>query len=128
MTLVVAIILGVLGMHALAPSAPLESHGVSGHEAASGHVAVVTGPSDHPDCERASHPDQMPCPDDTDGHPGPMCQAGAVAFALMLPVPFGAGMPVVAMTPRLTATVVEDAAHGTGCGPPSLTKLSISRT
>jgi hypothetical protein len=119
MALVVAIVLGVLGMHALTPSAPLESHGVSGHE------AVVT---DHPDCNRASRPDQTPCPDDTDGHPGPMCQAGAVAFALILPVPFGAGMPVAATTPRLTATVVEDAAHGAGCGPPSLTKLSISRT
>lgn len=69
------------------------------------------------------------CPDDRRGHQGQVCQASS---------PSGAGVapPVLAVMPEVPPavaavispqTVAPDAADGSGCGPPSLTQLSISR-
>ncbi|WP_238018186.1 DUF6153 family protein [Dactylosporangium sp. AC04546] len=62
------------------------------------------------------------------GHAGSMCQApfpGGTAWSPVLTaLPFQAAPP----GPSLPTTVAVDAAGGTGCGPPSLTMLSILRT
>ncbi|HEX6074813.1 MAG TPA: DUF6153 family protein [Micromonosporaceae bacterium] len=122
LALIVAILLGVLGMHAITSPVAVHSGGF-------GHGPAVAGQADHPGCERSAHPGEVPCPDDGTGHPGAVCQAGAVTFASALPAPSDPGTPVTPVSSSpLTATASEDAAHGTGCGPPSLTGLSISRT
>jgi hypothetical protein len=117
LVLVVALLFGVLGMHGLA--SPASGHG--------SRPEVTAG---HSDCDRAAHSGETPCPEDDTGHPGPICQAGAVMFALAMPVPPGTvtSVPAPVAPSRLTATAAEEAAHGTGCGPPLLSELSISRT
>lgn len=70
------------------------------------------------------------CPPDRHGHQGRICQASP-------PSGIGAAPPVLAVmseVPPAAAVVISprtgapDAANGSGCGPPSLTQLSISRT
>lgn len=124
--LVLAILLGVLGMHALASPASVHGHSAGSHHGAAGSWLV--GP---PVDVHAGHgypdPCALPCPDDT-GHPGAVCEAAGVASAPILPLLAPTGTAVPSRQSRLTVTAAEDAAHGSGCGPPSLTALSISRT
>jgi len=123
LVLVLAVLLGVLGMHALAPPASAHQHPAGSH-----HGVWLISP---PVAAHAGHgspePCAVPCPDDT-GHPGAVCEAAAVASAPTLPPLAPTGMAVPFRQSRLTVTAAEDAAHGSGCGPPSLTALSISRT
>jgi hypothetical protein len=117
---VFVLVAGVVWMHAVSgghhlPAAPLVDHSA--------------GAADMP-CD-GHH--STPCPaDPVDGHPGPLCQSGAVspgtASAAMPPLtglaPSGPGDGTV----TAAATVAAEAGSGSGCGPPSLTMLSISRT
>lgn len=128
LVLVVAILLGVLGMHALAFPASVHGHPVGSHHGVAGFWHTGSGPVG---AEHAGHgssvPCAVPCPDDT-GHRGAVCEAAAVASAPTLPPLAPTGTAVPSRQSRLTVTAAEDAAHGSGCGPPSLTALSISRT
>ena len=110
------LLLGLLGMHGLgaAPTAgPLTTHG-------SMTAGVGMPGSQHSD---------LPGPAGNHDHVGPVCQASAVSVGAWAAAPTLPAVIVTAsgMSP-LTASVAADAAAGTGCGPPSLTALSISRT
>jgi hypothetical protein len=115
--LVIAVLVGLVWMHALG----------GGHAAAgamAGHGAAATASADDA-C--GDHGGSSPCPD----HPGPVCQAGAVTGGIVL-APAAATGTIAPSRPEpvrvSTATVAGDAGSGTGCGPPSLNMLSISRT
>ncbi|HWG98965.1 MAG TPA: DUF6153 family protein [Pilimelia sp.] len=128
--IIMAVVGGLVWMHALS-----DGHGDAGNG------GVRHGSADTPRTAHASvlaagpggedHRDTSPCPADRSGHPGPMCQSGAVPAGIA-PAPPNA--PAVALppptrsTPSLARTTAADAGAGTGCGPPSLTLLSISRT
>jgi hypothetical protein len=111
---VLTVVAGLVWMHAL--GAGHRGSAVNPH----GHAAVQVP------CE--GHGSQ-PCPPAPSHHGGSVCQSGAVAQGYTVPAPqpaVSAGEPV---RPMLSvATVATDAGVGTGCGPPSLTMLSISRT
>lgn len=126
--LVSAILLGVLGMHALASPAAVHGHPAASHHGVAGswHTGSWSVGAEHAG-HGSSDPCAVPCPDDV-GHPGAVCEAAAVASAPILPPLAPTGTAVPSRQPRLTVTAAEDAAHGSGCGPPSLTALSISRT
>lgn len=124
----VAIVAGVLGMHALSPApAPTTSRG-HGHHA-------VSGPAHHGGPAALSHAglshagDAVPYQDHGGRHPGQVCQSGAVPSGAV-PAPSAPGVvePVVGSWWSGTATAAGDAGPGTGRGPPSLHELSISRT
>ncbi len=115
----VVVVFGILAMHGLASPA---TAGVSrGASHVMGHGAGCQVRGDAPD---------VPCPGDHGGHVGPVCQAGAVSVGTGIAAPVSQAVAVPTDGPlwRLTVTAAVDAADGTGCGPPSLTALSISRT
>lgn len=120
----VLLVLGVAWMHTLA-AAPLPAGGhTSGHAGTAMAVAVM------PHCLAGGH--DAPCRDSPHGgdHATSMCQSTP---------PGATGVHVPTFTPSLLAalvtaagawpaTVAVEAAGGSGCGPPSLSMLSISRT
>ncbi len=128
LVLVLAILLGVLGMHALASPASVLGHPAGSDHGAAGSWHTASWPVG---AQHAGHGSfdtcAVPCPDDA-RHPGAVCEAAAVASAPTLPPLAPTGTAVPSRQSRLTVTAAEDAAHGSGCGPPSLTALSISRT
>jgi hypothetical protein len=123
--LTLAVLAGLLWMHALtvghhdfaAPrgghpaGAPDAHHGVAGANLCGHHDGVPHGPA-------------RPL-----GHPAQVCQSAAVAAGFAPTVPDACawfGPAPVAVPARWSPAA--DAGAGTGCGPPSLTMLSISRT
>lgn len=115
--LVAATLLGLVVMHQLAGATQLghRSHG-------EGHSIVAQAPHDCPSV--GDH-----CPASPHGHSGQVCQpappnspAAAPPVMLGLPVAAPAGPPLLS-----ARTAAVDAAGGSGCGPPSLTQLSLLR-
>jgi hypothetical protein len=111
---------GLIAMHQLAGLGEPAGH----HHAADAHAAAVTAmPEPCPDVG-------MHCPDDSHSHPHQVCQPSppsqhSSATPPLLPL---AVAPVaVAATPVLPRTAADDAADGSGCGPPVLAQLSILR-
>ncbi|MEN3615214.1 DUF6153 family protein [Plantactinospora sp. ZYX-F-223] len=75
-------------------------------------------------------PPEHPCPTTPHGHPGQVCQFTSQGHGLAAPAPALTPAPSVfqSITPALSPlTAANDAADGSGCGPPSLTALSIWR-
>jgi hypothetical protein len=123
--LVLGVLAGLLWMHALTvrhhgfmappgshPAAASDAHhGMAGTNVCGHHDGVPHGPA-------------SPL-----GHPTQVCQSGAVAAGFAPTVPDAcawSGPPPVAVPAR--SSPAAEAGAGTGCGPPSLTMLSISRT
>jgi hypothetical protein len=116
--LIIALIAGLLWMHAL---------GTGHHSAPAAATGLVSSAIADPCQGGGSHRD---CPSDLPEHPGPVCQAAAVpggAAAMAVPDQ-GAGFAWAGTDPPVRVTVATSAVRGSGCGPPSLTLLSISRT
>ena len=117
--LAIAVIAGLVWMHAL-------GGGHDGTASHGGHDAAAT--ADH----RCAGHDRAPCPADPDRDHDPTCQTGAVGGPFTLAGPQPAGVPAAPARPLPTApspaTAAVEAGTGSGCGPPSLAKLSISRT
>jgi hypothetical protein len=117
--LVLATLVGLVVMHQLAGG----PHPVD-HPHAAGAATVLAA---HPPCP----PGQGQCPDDPHGHPGQVCQPGTPSASTGTAAPAQPSVravpatPVAPVSPR---TAAGEAGHGSGCGPPSLTLLSISRT
>jgi len=119
--LLVALLAGLLGMHALSPLPA----GGGPTPTAVWHVEQHAQHSGHGD------PDGQPLPGGHRQHSGPVCQAGAVgtsgvagtAVLAVAVVQTPAGQPAA-----LPLTAAAEAAGGSGCGPPSLMALSVSRT
>ncbi len=120
----------VIAMHGIDPVAAARATGsVTAH-----HIAVDNSTTEHshPDtnaeCQH-SDPAHEQCPGDQHRHHGQVCQSGALNQGFTLPALTAAfeGLPADQSLP-LIATAAEGAAWGSGCGPPSLLELSISRT
>ncbi|GAA3259623.1 hypothetical protein GCM10010532_111050 [Dactylosporangium siamense] len=118
----VLLVLGVAWMHTLA-MAPLPAGGYAG-----GHTRMAMAAAPH--CVAGEH--GTPCRDAPhgSGHAASMCQstppaAEGMHIPALTPSPLTAPRPATRAWPATTAV---DAAAGSGCGPPSLTMLSISRT
>jgi len=117
--ILLATLVGLVAMHQLADTGHEPPH----HQHA-GSAGMAAAASQDP-CPHAGTGD---CPTDTHGHPGQVCQPGPggttpTGVPALAPVPgFAAAAP--ALSPR-TPTV--EAAGGSGCGPPSLTQLSLLR-
>ncbi|GIG95483.1 hypothetical protein Pma05_20560 [Plantactinospora mayteni] len=137
---VVAVLAGLVGLifmhqlvgtpiadgHHSSPVAVEETEG-SGHQNLAGldpPSAVLAGSDTH--CP----PDDPHCPGLPHGHPGQVCQVTAPSHGPAASVP--AFLPVPGPLPALVAvsspqTAANEAAEGSGCGPPSLAGLSIWR-
>ena len=122
MFVAVLLVLGVAWMHTLA-MAPLL---VGDHT--DGHIGMAMAAAPH--CVAGGH--GTPCHDAPHGddHAASMCQstppaAGGGHIPALTPSLLTAPLPPACAWPT---TVAVDAAAGSGCGPPSLTMLSISRT
>lgn len=111
---------GLVAMHQLTG---LGDTGAHRHAAADAHAGAQAAPEPCPDAG-------VHCPDDSHPHPSQVCQpsppsqhSGATPPALPLAV-----TPVaVAATAVLPRTAADDAAGGSGCGPPVLAQLSVLR-
>jgi hypothetical protein len=139
--LAVAVLVGLFTMHtmgSLALAAPASGHSAAasyedGPESAGLHASAHAHPGTHATCpvsaEHGQH--EGPCPDGH-GHPGQVCLSGAPQAAVAVGVPIMnldiTGMPAATGSLVSEATAAAEAAHGTGCGPPSLAELSILRT
>jgi hypothetical protein len=123
--LVLGVLAGLLWMHALTlghhgfaatlgghpAGSPDAHHGVAGTNVCGHHDGVPHGPAG------------------PRGYPTQVCQSAAVAagFAPTVPDSTAWAGPVPLALPACWSPAAE-AGAGTGCGPPSLTMLSISRT
>lgn len=137
--LTVAILTGLLSMHAVSTLVPAETFAVAVALPAANHIehdalaAEGAAAARHIGClthhDRDHH--DGPCPEHH-GHPGPVCQSGAVQAGAAAGVPsLSVDVIATAAESRIRvspATTAAQAAAGSGCGPPSLTELSISRT
>jgi hypothetical protein len=117
-------------MHTLAAAPPAQSmRPAAVLMAASSTAADMT--TAMAEQQRCAAPNHGSCPDTErhGGHTGAMRQAPAIGgAALTAPqLPAAGPAPVLRIAP-LPATTATEAADGTGCGPPSLDMLSISRT
>ncbi|MFY1670157.1 hypothetical protein ACN27G_09385 [Plantactinospora sp. WMMB334] len=111
--------------HHLSPAAVEEMAGselqATGPEGAS---ALLAGPDPH--CP----PGDLHCPEAPHGHPGQVCpvtassQLPAAPAPALLPVPGPVPALAVVLSPR---TAAHEAAGGSGCGPPTLSELSLWR-
>ena len=113
------VVLGLLWMHAMT-AAPPASHDP--------HRGATVQSTVDPDCD--SHGVGGGCDGRRHGHPDEACQStaapihGPIVVDVLTPAIY-APVPVVR---ALDTTVAAEAAAGTGCGPPSLAQLSVSRT
>jgi len=98
------------------------------HGASAGHHGMPTGP-EHMAAAACPHLPGSPCPDEPAHHDGTACQV-TVAAPAAIPAPataiFYLAVPRGESRRAAVITAV-DAAGGSGCGPPSLTALSILR-
>ncbi|MEV4754770.1 DUF6153 family protein [Micromonospora sp. NPDC049559] len=120
--LLLATLFGLVVMHQLAGAPNVHAH----HGAAPvAPVARAHASADGAGCARGDGG----CPEHRHGHPGQVCQGlvphTATPLAPPLPATPRIAAPAVLLGPD---TAAYDAADGSGCGPPSLTQLSISRT
>jgi hypothetical protein len=125
-----AVLTGLVFMHQLAGGADPGGHAHSAHGELAGntpvdevHAVVATDPGRH--CP----PGDGDCPV-PHGHPGQMCQlTKPVQQALTAPPPQDATPDTAVSSPLALSphTAAHDAAGGTGCGPPTLTELSVWR-
>ena len=119
--LVLAILAGLVWMHALSGSHHTASHSTHPHPAVAHGTAAVS-----PCPEVYGSP---PCPPHRPGRHSAVCESAAVPnpFVVALPASLHAGTQVDP-GPNTAVVPATEAGTGTGCGPPSLTMLSISRT
>lgn len=124
------VIAGLVGMHAVgpaptpaaAPQAAAASHVAHGPAPAAGHPAAQAAASAPPSAPHASH-DCPACVDDAAGH------MSGCSMAPPSPVTVVAAPPALSEPERpLVRERAVVAVRTTGADPPSLTKLSISRT
>lgn len=112
---------GLVAMHQLTG---LGEPGGHRHAGADAHASAVVALSE-PCPDVGVH-----CPDDSHSHPSQVCQPSppnqhSSVTPPMLPL---AVTPVgVATPPVLPRTAADDAADGSGCGPPVLAQLSVLR-
>lgn len=141
--LLMAVLAGLAGMHVFGPwpAAAADAPAVSPltgslrvESAAAprpGESAVPSHQDGHPACAgHRDHGGAAPC-GGHEGHSGPVCEAGALASAGQLGAPTSVLAAVagrVGGSSRVPPTVASGAAGGSGCGPPSLHALCISRT
>ncbi len=143
--LLMAVVAGLVGMHSLgspslAAASPGHTTAIHSAQAAAaahhgvhtqGHTQAAEQPVGHSDCPKDDHADHGgPCPNGH-GHPGAMCQSGAPTAPGALSVPALIATISSTLSERLVVsptTAAAEAAAGSGCGPPSLSALSISRT
>jgi hypothetical protein len=113
-----ALIVGLLWMHGLS----------TGHHDAGSAVGGLSSAAVTTDlCD--GHDKPMHCPTDRGHHSTSVCQSPALGNGFT-PAPPQAqtGASPSPGSPILVATTADAAGNGTGCGPPSLTMMSISRT
>ncbi|WP_148086323.1 DUF6153 family protein [Micromonospora sp. HM5-17] len=132
---IVAGLVGLIFMHQLVgtPATGEHHHSRAATSAESAHhllgelddpSAVTAGPGT--DCP----PGDVECPNLPHGHPGQVCQLTPPGYGPVASPPALAPMPVappplvIVLSPQ---TAAQEAAGGSGCGPPSLTELSIWR-
>ncbi len=122
----------VIAMHGIDPIAAARATGSTiEHHVAEEHATAATAEHSHDTTAQCHHgdPTHQQCPSDRHRHHGQMCQSGSLNQGFVLPaVPAAFEGLHVDQSPPLVATAAEDAADGSGCGPPSLLKLAISRT
>ncbi|MFF0714526.1 DUF6153 family protein [Streptomyces bauhiniae] len=111
--LVLAVLIGLLGMHALAPA---DGTGHPEHTHAVHAGAVIDAPGDCPDGHCGGH--QL-------HHADPTCASGAVSDGPQLPEPLAgpARAPVPCGDPRTIAATAPDGARA----PPTLAELQLLR-
>ncbi|GGY99253.1 hypothetical protein GCM10010300_48960 [Streptomyces olivaceoviridis] len=116
--LVLALLAGLLGMHALAPGGGMAHAGVSGPARAAHGAVAVSAPDDCPDA--AGH-----CGGHRLHHADPSCASGALDGGPQLPVPAPDPAAVVAPAacPRPGPATAPDGARA----PPDLTELQLLR-
>ena len=112
---VVAVVSGLVWMHALGGGhhRHTASHAGHGQQAADD---VCTG-----------HDTSRPCPTEP-GNEHPVCQSGPVTGSFTIAEPQPVGWPEHRSSPVDPVSAALAVSDGSGCGPPSLTMLSISRT
>lgn len=105
------------------------------HLAATSHATGMGHPTQQVVAVEAAadecHDSGDDCPNERHGHPGQVCQVGSPNTGSPVVAAAGVGLldPVTPYRrPVSPMTAAADAPGGSGCGPPSLTKLSISRT
>ncbi|MEU6671894.1 DUF6153 family protein [Streptomyces sp. NPDC046727] len=115
--LVLALLAGLLGMHALAPGGGM-GHAGAGHERAAHGAVVATAPDDCPD--GAGH-----CGDHRPHHADPSCASGAVHGGPELPgpIPDPLTVPAAADCPRSAPAATPEGARA----PPDLAELQLLR-
>ncbi len=120
---------GVIAMHGVDPVAAARATGsIAAHHAVGGRPAIEH--SHHNTDSKCHHSDSTHehCPHDSHQRHGQVCQSGALTSAVALPA-LTSTFNGPAREPRLSVTTAaDDAGLGSGCGPPSLIELSISRT
>ena len=119
-------LVAVVAMHGVDPTVAVRAAGhIGSAELAIGHPHGGTMDSDSPLKDVPGEP----CHGDGHCRHVQICESGAVSSPIELPAPTSAFEGLDASRPlSLFDTVAADAARGTGCGPPSLWDLSISRT
>ncbi|WP_225828983.1 DUF6153 family protein [Streptomyces naphthomycinicus] len=113
--LVLALLAGILGMHALAPGGAM---GHAGHVRAAYHAVSVTAPDDCPD--DAGH-----CGGHRLHHADPSCASGAVDGGPQLPAPLPGPVtaPAAIVCPHSAAAGSPEGARA----PPDLAELQLLR-
>jgi Family of unknown function (DUF6153) len=118
LVLVVSLLIGLRCMNAL-----------DGHADPSGHQGTIGVAAAQVLCQPGDGLRTEPRDDDHCCHARLACKSGAIAVGPLVTPP---ALPPADWAPvqvtMLTATAADDAAAGTGRGPPSLDMLSISRT
>ncbi|MEW2286846.1 DUF6153 family protein [Streptomyces sp. NPDC047841] len=116
--LVLALLAGLLGMHALAPGGGMAHAGHPGHARAGYGAVAVSAPDDCPDA--AGH-----CGGERLHHADPSCASGALDGGPRLPVPAAGPVAVVAPAacPRPGPATAPDGARA----PPDLAELQLLR-
>lgn len=118
--LIIALIAGLVWMHALSAGHQSDTVPAAGQVHSSAAADPCMNGDRHTEC-----PVHLP------EHPGPICQSGALpagAAAVTAASTAGVRIEVIVPGPVSAVTAALDRGAGSGRGPPSLTMLSISRT
>jgi len=124
--MLLATLVGLVVMHQLAGGPDV---GATSHAAKMAATTMVDEHCSTPD-DGCSDDGRKPDRDDPrQGHAGQVCQftppaGGPVSVPALVVAPDGAATAPSAVSPR---TATQQAAEGSGCGPPSLSQLSVFR-
>lgn len=132
---VLAALTGLVFMHQLVGGTATGGHDRAAHETVAGDTGPGAAAADEVHAVVAGEPGRHCPPKDGDcpvphGHPGQMCQLitpGQPAPVAPPPHDAAPGSPPTSAPALSPRTAAQDAAGGTGCGPPALTELSVWR-